>query len=631
MKYRLHPFLLATTALVRFGLGSAVANPLGAQVVGGVAAVKGQGTPSVTVKQGSDRAIINWQQFNIGSGETTRFVQPDASSVILNRVTGVAAPSVINGSITSNGKVFLVNPDGMLFGAGAVINTGGFLATTHNIKNSDFLAGRHQFNQPGSADASIVNLGTITASNGGFAALVAPGVRNAGTISANLGTVGLAAGNGFTLDFYGDKLITLNVNDSIAASVRDVATGKSLDTLVKNEGRLKAHGGRVELTAVAARRVVDSVINNTGVIEANSVGMRKGMIVLGAATEATKPVGAPRQVVKISGTLSASGKKKGTVGGKIQVTGEDIQVARARINASGQSGGGTILIGGDWAGGKPASKLVSHPKAVLEAAAIPAASIVTIDMASILDASALGMGDGGKIIAWSDHNTSFEGKILARGGSISGDGGFVETSGHDNLRFTGSVDVGVVNGKNGLLLLDPKDVTIGTSGIWVVTPTSIQTALASGDVTVTTNLSGPDNGDLTVAQSVRWNGNSTLNLVANRNVSVSDGVSIANNGGGSLNLRADSTGNGTGAVTFAGSGKVDFSQSTGAVSIYYDPTGFNKYQNRISYGSAVTTNPSVSGQFNSYTLVNDIVDLQNISQNLAGKYALGKDVDGRQM
>ena len=115
-------------------------------------------------------------------------------------------------------------------------------------------------------------MGTITATSGGFAALVAPGVRNSGTISATLGTVALAAGNSFTLDMYGDKLITLAVNDQIASQVIDVATGKPLKSLVTNDGKIRANGGRVELTAAAARTVVDSVINTSGVIKANSIG-----------------------------------------------------------------------------------------------------------------------------------------------------------------------------------------------------------------------------------------------------------------------------------------------------------------------------------------------------------------------
>ncbi len=284
--------LLSTTAtllaLAGLALTPAAAGPEGATVVGGSATIQGAGTSSVTINQTSSRAIINWNTFNIGVGETTTFNQPSSSSVVLNRVTGGLGPSEILGTLNANGIVFVINRDGILFGKGAVVNTAGFVATTHDIKNQDFMAGRYNFNIPGRPDASIVNQGTITAASGGFAALVAPGVRNSGTITATLGTVALGAANGFTLDLYGDRLITLAVNDQIAASVKDVATGKPLKSLITNDGKIKANGGRVELTAAAARTVVDSVINTSGVIKANSIGTRNGMIVLSAGTAATQ-------------------------------------------------------------------------------------------------------------------------------------------------------------------------------------------------------------------------------------------------------------------------------------------------------------------------------------------------------
>src|SRR3954471_16183397 len=271
---RLRHLLLISTALMPLGLMSALAGPNGGTVVGGSATINNQGSANVTVNQFSSKAIINWNLFNIGVGERTTFVQPDSNSVALNRVTGGHGPSEILGSLDANGKVFLVNRDGIIFGPGAVVNTAGFLATTSDIKNEDFMAGRFNFQMPGRPDASIVNMGTITATSGGFAALVAPGVRNSGTITANLGTVVLGAGNTFTanLDFYGDKLITLGVGDQIASQVKDVATGQTLKSLITNEDKLRANVGRVKLTAAAARHVVDSVINTSGVIEANSVG-----------------------------------------------------------------------------------------------------------------------------------------------------------------------------------------------------------------------------------------------------------------------------------------------------------------------------------------------------------------------
>src|SRR5215212_7649548 len=353
---RLRNLLLVSTALMPLAFASAIAGPDGGKVVGGSATINNPGSANVTINQQSDKAIINWRLFDIGVGEKTTFVQPNASSIVLNRVTGGLGPSQILGTLEANGKVFVVNRDGIIFGAGAVITTAGFLATTSDIRNEDFMAGRFNFQTPGRPDASIVNMGTITATNGGFAALVAPGVRNTGTITAALGTIGLAAGNTFSLDFYGDKLITLGIGDEIAGKVKDVATGETLKALVTNEGKLKANGGRVELTAAAARQVVDAVINTSGVIEANAVGTKNGQIVLSGATMQS---GLPKQTVKVSGKLTATasgddtsapvnaptGKSTmgggGTAantsfvkGGTIVVTGENIELTGATIDVS---------------------------------------------------------------------------------------------------------------------------------------------------------------------------------------------------------------------------------------------------------------------------------------------------------
>ena len=462
MHPRFRNLVLATTALIALGVAPAAAGPEGGSVVGGAATIQGQGGPAVIVNQSTSSAIINWNTFNIRANESVRFNQPSASSVALNRVVGGLGPSEIMGSLTANGRVFIINRDGILFGPGSVVNTAGFLATTNDIKNADFMAGRYNFNIPGRPDASIVNQGRITATSGGFAALVAPGVRNSGTITATLGTVALASGNSFTLDMYGDKLITLAVGDSIASKVIDVATGRPLKSLVSNtkSGTLSANGGRVELTAAAARAVVDSVINTKGVIRANSIGRHNGMIVLNAATGGSKPAGAATQSVKISGTLAAAGKKKGTQGGTILVTGEDIKLASARVDASGRAGGGKVLIGGDWGGGNPNKGLVANPSAKLESFVIPTATTVSIDAATTINASATGRGNGGKVVLWSDSETTFAGTILARGGAKSGDGGFVEVSSHQLLNYSGTTDTRAPKGTVGTLLLDPFDVLI---------------------------------------------------------------------------------------------------------------------------------------------------------------------------
>src|SRR2546429_2881679 len=216
MHPRFSTFVLTTTTLIALGMGPAAGGPAGGTVVGGAATIQGQGGPAATVNQSSSSAIVNWNTFNIVLNESVRFNQPGASSVVLNRVTGGLGPSEILGTLTANGRVFVINRDGILFGPNAVVNTAGFLATTHDIRNSDFMAGRYNFNIPGRPDASIVNPGRLTAHSGGLAALVAPGVRDTGTITATLGTVALGSRNSFTLGLLGGKLITLAVGDQIA-------------------------------------------------------------------------------------------------------------------------------------------------------------------------------------------------------------------------------------------------------------------------------------------------------------------------------------------------------------------------------------------------------------------------------
>ena len=632
--------LLATSAVIPLGIVAAGANPQGGQVVGGAAAVQGTGTPTVTVTQSSQHAVINWNSFNIGTGETTQFVQPNSAATVLNRVLGDPNPSQIFGTLTANGRVFLINPNGVLIGNGAVINTAGFLATTHDIANQDFMAGRYNFNIPGRPDASIVNLGSITASNAGFAALVAPGVRNSGTITANFGKIGLASANGFSLDLYGDSLIKLDVKDSIAGAVKDVATGQTLKSLVQNDGTLRANGGQVQLTAAAARQVVDSVINTSGVIEARSIGRRNGKIVLGGPTGTTKLAGAPTQTVKVAGKLSVAGKRKGSKGGSIKVTGENIELAGAMLDASGAAGGGTILIGGDVGGGHPSPLVGSIVQASLEPGLLPTATTVSIDTASSLDASAKTAGDGGKVVVWSDGATTFGGQITARGGVISGNGGFVEVSGKQALTFNGKVDPGAANGNSGTLLLDPISGRVDTvAGPGVILVSAIEAALASSNVIVTTNNStGSEDGDLTVAAPITWASANNLTLSAYRNVIINANVTNTYAdliGGGfaqhKINVRADNTGTGFGTVMF-GDGAVI--KSMGAINIAFNPSvnPAGSGVNGASYVGAIEdfsghVDLTGGGVLNHYFLVNTPADLQNVQNNLTANYALGRNID----
>ena len=228
--------------------------PVGGVVTQGGASIN-SGAGSMTINQSSQNVAINWQSFNIGQGQSVQFVQPNSSSVALNRVLG-SDPSSILGSLSANGKVFLINPNGILFGMGAQVNVGGLVASTRDITDSDFMAGNYTF--AGTGSGTIRNQGSIKA-NGGFVALLGANVNNDGVIEANLGTVALAAGNAITLDVAGDGLLNVSVNQG------------AVNALVQNGGMLRANGGKVVLTAQAAGDLLYTVVNNTGVIQAQSL------------------------------------------------------------------------------------------------------------------------------------------------------------------------------------------------------------------------------------------------------------------------------------------------------------------------------------------------------------------------
>lgn len=609
----------------------AAANPKGGEVVAGEATISAPDATTLLINQSSQNAVVNWHSFNIGHGETTRFVQPNRDAWILNRVNGPAAPSQILGTLEANGNVAVVNPDGILFGKDARVDVGGLIATTHDIANGDFMAGRFNFNLPGNPSASVVNEGDISIADYGLAAFVAPGVRNAGTITARLGRVGLASANGFSLDLYGDNLINLTVGDEILDEVVDVATGKPVADLVKNEGTITADGGTVALTAATARRAVNSVVNNTGVIEAKSVGMKGGKIVLGGQTAATKTASAPVQKVKVSGKLVATHipiptpRPDPAGGGHIAVTGEMIEVAGATIDASGEGKGGTVLVGGDYMGGHAEDAALASLGIAREAAPVPTASYVALDADTTIRADGLGNGDGGKVVVWSDEATVTAATITARGGTESGDGGFVEVSANERLAFDSVVDVGAPAGASGTLLLDPTDVTIGTTGDWIITPAAIQTALASGNVIVTTSEGG-GNGDLTVAQSLHWTNANRLTLSAYRHINVN--ASITNSGAADISLRADKTGTGVGTVIFAPGTQIS---TAGTVSVYYNPS-VNPAGSGVNDTSYLSPMENFSAHLDGLTnetfmLVNSVYDLQNVDNNLSASYALGRDID----
>ncbi|TWH51617.1 filamentous hemagglutinin N-terminal domain-containing protein [Sporomusa sp. KB1] len=588
------------------------ANPTGGTVTTGSGTISSSGT-TTTITQTTDKLGINWQSFSIGSGETVNFIQPGTSSIALNRVIGNDA-SAIYGTLTANGKVFLINPNGILFAPGAKVDVGGLVASTLDLSDSDFQAGKYKFTGRDGTIGTVVNQGTITAANGGYVALLGPQVANEGIIVAQQGTVALGAGQAITLDMDGDGLLNLAVDKA------------AINASAANHNLIQADGGQVIMAASAAGDLAGTVVNNSGIIQAHSVSNVNGKIILDGGTNGT---------VVSSGTLDASGKNAGETGGTVKVLGNTVTLADgAKVNVSGAKGGGTALIGGNYQGKGTEQN----------------ATTTTVAATATINADALTSGDGGQVVVWANDTTNYYGTISAKGGSVSGNGGSAEVSGKQTLLYKGYTNLLAPNGTTGTLLLDPGEYTISTDATSgnVYNATDLANQLTSANITLQTD--GTGTGNITVAAPVSWSSGNSLTLQADNDINVNANITNTGSGGvtlkadkdvnvnatittgsGNVVLRSDSDADSSGTVAFGTDGKV---VSGGTVSIYYNPTSYDDAATQstavTTWAGTTTSNPYtsyVTGDLTAYMLVNSLDDLQNVSNNLYGVYALGTDID----
>ena len=480
-------------SLLAIGIATVAANPQDGVVTSGEGSIAANGN-TLTIQQSSDKMSIDWQSFSVGSGETVRFVQPGADAVVLNRVMG-GEPSGIYGSISANGRVFLVNPNGILFAPCAKVDVGALVASSLDIAVEDFTAGRYVFKGAG---GTVINQGAITAEKGAVAFLGGQ-VENQGVIIAQQGTVALAAGSTVTLDMNGDGLLSVAVDQETMAAQ------------AANHGLIQADGGMVFMTAGAKDALLKTVINNSGVIRARRVNSQGGIITLEGAA------------VTNSGLLDAAGMDPAQTGGTVEILGREIELTgSSSIDVSGQTGGGTVLVGGGWQGKGTNMKSVR----------------TTVDADSRIAADALTVGDGGQIVIWADGATLFRGHILARGGSERGDGGQVEVSGKSQLLYQGLSDLTAPNGKSGRLLLDTGEYTISTAatGGNVINNTELSAQLKFADVILQT--SSPGTGNISVDAPVGWTGSQSLTLAADQDILVHAAIENTSGTGG-VNLEAN--------------------------------------------------------------------------------------------
>ncbi|HFG9018506.1 TPA: filamentous hemagglutinin N-terminal domain-containing protein, partial [Salmonella enterica] len=579
--------------------------PTGGQIVAGSGSIQTPSGNQMNIHQNSQNMVTNWNSFDIGKGNTVQFYQPNSSAVALNRVVG-GGESKIMGNLKANGQVFLVNPNGVLFGKDASVSTSGFVASTRDIKNDDFMNRRYTFSGGQKAGAEIVNQGALTTNAGGYIVLAADKVSNSGTIRTPGGKTVLAAGERVTLQLDNGGLTSVQVS------------GDVVNALVENRGLISARDGQVYLTAHGRDMLMNTVLNVSGVVEAGGMHRQDGNIVLD---------GGDSGVVHLSGTLqadNASGQ-----GGKVVVQGQNILLDKgSSITATGSKGGGEVYIGGGWQG---------------KDSSIRNADKVVMQDGARIDVSATQQGNGGTAVLWSESFTNFRGQVSAKGGENGGNGGQVETSSHGNLQAFGSVSASAKKGKAGNWLLDPLDITIvnssnsnvsnqTVSGNAQFTPngansqvsnTSINNELNNGtSVTVLTNsTSSGQAGNITVNADINKTGgaDATLTLKADGNINVNKNIT-STAGKLNVNLAAANTSS-TGTITLGNN--VSITTNGGDIT-----AGTANASNSVTINVTGTTlNTSSGSQAGNITLNGSRVNVTNANIT-AGNFTLNATANG---
>ncbi|MDD5332156.1 MAG: filamentous hemagglutinin N-terminal domain-containing protein, partial [Rhodoferax sp.] len=515
----------STTFLTALSLGiaiawgcipsSALANPGGGVAIVGQASLLNQGNKLTVTTQngaGGNYSAINWQSFSIPSGSTTYFQQPNASSTSINRVV-TNTPSLLFGTLGSNGKLVLVNQSGIAVGAGAVVDTAGFTASSLRMSDADALAGRLLFGDGLASGAAVSVQGKILARSGDVVLL------------------------GSAVETGKQALIEApNGNTILAAGQQIEITGRGLEGIsmkVQAPGDQAVNLGTLKGDAVA---IFAGTLKHSGLIQATTASLEGGKVVLKAAGDA---------YVEGSGKIVASG----SVGGSVDVLGQRVALTdQAQIDVSGEKGGGTVRVGGDYQGKNPD---------------VQNASMSYFGQQTSIKADATGSGDGGKVIVWADDTTRAYGSISATGGATGGNGGLVETSGKRALEVAGiRVDASARQGNRGLWLLDPSDITVthGAAGAFVdgaglFNPTTSPSSIGDSEISAPLN-SGTD---VTLQTSGGITGTGTGAIVVNGSADSGGAAVITHNIGlgartltlstlGTINIHSGANINGLGGI-----------------------------------------------------------------------------------
>lgn len=536
-----------------------IAGPLGGEVMGDSGSISQTGL-TTTITQTSQNMAIDWQSYNVAVDERVHYIQPNAASISLNRILSQNG-STIAGRIDANGQVILVNPNGIFFAPTSVLNVGGIIASGLNIQPTDFMNGNYIFDEVLGAEGKVINSGIINASLGGNVALIGKQVENDGLIVANLGSVSLAAGKQAILTFDDAGVLGVRISKEILQEELGV------DPAVINSGDIQAEGGRVLLAASTSQDVFSQAVNTNSLDPATSVVVHEdGSFTLGGGADvlntgsidisATSSDQAIGRIVLIGENVTSSGElyadaangnggeielhamdtallaehsmtsaraESNGQGGIVKVLGDKVGLFdQAMVDVSGANGGGQVLVGGDYQGSN---------------ANIRNATATVVGREATITADALDQGNGGKVILWSDMNTFFWGSAFSRGGSLSGNGGLIETSGLMNLLFDGIVDLYAENGANGLLLLDPRDINIVSGNAEDATDNNLE--LSAGDLNVFFAESSDSNFDITANRIELILGSGNVLLEARRDINIDSAIAVSENSNNLTMLAGD--------------------------------------------------------------------------------------------
>ena len=491
--------ILAAGAMMVSGMNHAMALPQGGQVAAGAAEIAASQT-EMAIHQATQNAVINWQSFGIAAGERVNIFQPNAQAALLNRVLG-NNPSEIFGTLSANGRVFLVNPAGVLFAPGAQVDAGSIVASTMNITNADFMAGKYAFvGTPN--DGKVINRGTLRAADAGVVALLGKDVANEGVIVAKKGAAVLTAAQDVTLDFTGDGKVSV------------VPTKAALEQAVTNKGLVEADGGLVFMSAATGDALTASAVNQEGIVRASSLDGKQGAIRMTAndvhlaAGSVTDASGAAGGTVEIGGGWQGAGD----LAHAENVTIERGAAVRADATQAGGAGG-TVAV---WSDGRTkfAGEITARGKGTGKGGAVETSG-AKVQITGSVDASS----EAGKGGEWLIDPGDIEVKTRAAGDPEAGSMADVQT---------------VTNSLNGGTSVNIQTANLTGNDDNSITVTDAITKTAGGDATLSLKATGSINinADITsTAGKLNVDITSDTNHRAGGSVSVANGKQITTLGG----------------------------------------------------------------------------------------------------